>query len=74
MIEPNGIIPLIRFVDISSDDFFDKVRSYKAIIPYHFYEEVAEFYYKKNFTMSKIWEHENESKFFSKFFRMRMSF
>ena len=38
-------IPLIRFVEISAD-FFDKVRPYKAIIPHHIYEEVAEFYYK----------------------------
>jgi hypothetical protein len=39
-------IPLIRFVEISSSDFFDKVRPYKAVIPHHIYEEVAEFYYK----------------------------
>ncbi|RGB24217.1 hypothetical protein C1646_821716 [Rhizophagus diaphanus] len=43
----NKFIPLIRFVEISSEDFFDKVRPYKAIIPHHIYEEVAEFYYKK---------------------------
>jgi hypothetical protein len=40
-------IPLIRFVEITSEDFFDKVRPFKAIIPHHIYEEVAEFYYKK---------------------------
>jgi hypothetical protein len=39
-------IPLIRFVDISAADFFDKVRPYKAIIPHYLYEEVSEFYYK----------------------------
>ncbi|CAB4410631.1 unnamed protein product [Rhizophagus irregularis] len=40
-------IHLIRFVEISSEDFFDKVRPYRSIIPHHIYEEVAEFYYKK---------------------------
>ncbi|GBB98700.1 hypothetical protein RclHR1_00330027 [Rhizophagus clarus] len=39
-------IPLIRFVDISSSDFFDKIRPYRAVIPHHTYEEIAEFYYK----------------------------
>ncbi|CAI2170215.1 15313_t:CDS:2 [Funneliformis geosporum] len=39
-------IPLIRFPDISSDDFFDKVRPYKPIIPPHIYEEAMEFYLK----------------------------
>ncbi|GBB98698.1 hypothetical protein RclHR1_00330025 [Rhizophagus clarus] len=39
-------IPLIRFVEISSADFFDKVRPYRAVIPHHIYEEVAKFYYK----------------------------
>ncbi|GBC38279.1 hypothetical protein GLOIN_2v1778231 [Rhizophagus irregularis DAOM 181602=DAOM 197198] len=43
----NQFIPLIRFVEISSDDFFDKVRPYKTIIPHHIYEELEEFYYKK---------------------------
>ncbi|GBC01081.1 hypothetical protein RclHR1_04060009 [Rhizophagus clarus] len=39
-------IPLIRFVDISSSDFFDKIRPYRAVIPHNTYEEIAEFYYK----------------------------
>jgi hypothetical protein len=39
-------ILLIRFSEISSTDFLDKVRHYKAIIPHHIYEGVAEFYYK----------------------------
>jgi len=39
-------IPLIRFSDISSADFFDKVRPYKSIIPNHIYEEIMEFYMK----------------------------
>ncbi|PKY41543.1 BTB-domain-containing protein [Rhizophagus irregularis] len=39
-------IPLIRFVGISPADFYDKVRPYKAVIPYYIYEEVTEFYYK----------------------------
>ncbi|RIA93828.1 hypothetical protein C1645_735269 [Glomus cerebriforme] len=40
-------IPFIRFTNITSDDFFDKVRPYKAIIPHDIYEEIEEFYYKK---------------------------
>ncbi|RIA85208.1 hypothetical protein C1645_808395 [Glomus cerebriforme] len=40
-------IPLIRFLNISSNDFFDKIRPYKAIIPHHIYDEVEEFYYKQ---------------------------
>ncbi|EXX57668.1 hypothetical protein GLOIN_2v1842973 [Rhizophagus irregularis DAOM 181602=DAOM 197198] len=43
----NQFVPLIRFVGISSKDFFDKVRPYKAIISHHIYEELEEFYYKK---------------------------
>jgi len=39
-------IPLVRFMGISSDDFFDKVHPYKAVIPIHIYEELEEFYYK----------------------------
>jgi hypothetical protein len=39
-------IPLIRFSEISSADFFDEVRPYKAIIPNHIYEETMEFYMK----------------------------
>jgi hypothetical protein len=39
-------IPLIRFSDINSKDFFDKVRPYKAVIPYRIYEEAMEFYMK----------------------------
>ncbi|RGB27970.1 hypothetical protein C1646_768392 [Rhizophagus diaphanus] len=38
--------PLIRFVEISRTDFFDKVRPYKFIIPIHIYNEIEEFYYK----------------------------
>jgi hypothetical protein len=48
----NQFIPLIRFVEITSEDFFDKVRPYKAVIPHHIYEELEEFYYKK--TLPKI--------------------
>jgi hypothetical protein len=47
-------IPLIRFVEISSADFFDKVRPYKAVIPYHIYEEVAEYYYKNTLPKTTI--------------------
>jgi hypothetical protein len=42
----NQFIPLIRFVEISPTEYFDKVRPYKAIIPYHIYEEIEEFYFK----------------------------
>jgi hypothetical protein len=42
----NQFIPLIRFVEISPIEYFDKVRPYKTIIPNHIYEEVEEFYFK----------------------------
>jgi len=38
--------PLVRFIEISSDVFFNKVHPYKAVIPIHIYEELEEFYYK----------------------------
>jgi hypothetical protein len=47
-------VPLIRFVDISSVEFFDKVRPYKAAIPRHIYEVAAEFYYKHTVPKSII--------------------
>ncbi|RGB24219.1 hypothetical protein C1646_726623 [Rhizophagus diaphanus] len=50
----NQFIPLIRFVEISSDDFFDKVRPYKVIISHHIYEELEEFYYKKTLPKTTI--------------------
>ena len=40
----NQFIPLIQFVEISATDFYDKVHSYKAIIPCRIYEEAIEFY------------------------------
>src|SRR5436190_7769302 len=36
-------IPLIRFVELSPADYFDKVRPYKEVIPDHICEEVEEF-------------------------------
>jgi hypothetical protein len=39
-------IPLIRFVDITSDDFNDKIKPYKDIISNQIYEEIEEFYIK----------------------------
>ncbi|GBB98076.1 hypothetical protein RclHR1_03130017 [Rhizophagus clarus] len=42
----NQFIPLIRFIDISPADYFDKVRPYKMIIPNNINDEVEEFYYK----------------------------
>ncbi|CAB4385827.1 unnamed protein product [Rhizophagus irregularis] len=37
-------IPLIRFVEITFDDFNDKIKPYKDIIPNQIYEEIEEFY------------------------------
>ncbi|RIA86155.1 hypothetical protein C1645_829684 [Glomus cerebriforme] len=42
----NQFIPLIRFVNISPTDFFDKIQPYKDIFPEHIYEEVENYYYK----------------------------
>ncbi len=39
-------IPLIRFAEISSVDFFNKVSPYEAVIPHHIFKEVAEFHHK----------------------------
>ncbi|CAB4446055.1 unnamed protein product [Rhizophagus irregularis] len=39
-------IPLIRFVEITFDDFNDKIKPYKDIIPNQIYEEIEEFYNK----------------------------
>jgi hypothetical protein len=41
----NQFIPLIRFVEISANDFFDKVQPYKTIIPNNIYEEFENFHY-----------------------------
>jgi hypothetical protein len=40
-------IPLIRFTDMNSDDFYDKVRPYEAIIPNNIYDEVMSYYLVK---------------------------
>ncbi|PKK74527.1 hypothetical protein RhiirC2_863780 [Rhizophagus irregularis] len=52
----NHFIPLIRFVEISSNDYFDKVRPYKAIIPDRIYEEIEEFYFKdtRNMKINRV--------------------
>jgi len=42
----NQFIPLIRFMEISSADFFDKICLYKAVIPHHIFKEVVQFYHK----------------------------
>ena len=42
----NQFIPLIRFMEISSDDFCNKIKPYKDIISNQIYEEIEEFYYK----------------------------
>ncbi|GES81663.1 BTB/POZ protein [Rhizophagus clarus] len=40
----SNFIPLIKFLEISSEDFYYKVRPYKSIIPNDIYEEITEFY------------------------------
>ncbi|POG77035.1 hypothetical protein GLOIN_2v1474148 [Rhizophagus irregularis DAOM 181602=DAOM 197198] len=42
----NEFIPLIRFTNITFDDFNNKVRPYKNIIPSQIYKEIEEFYNK----------------------------
>lgn len=37
-------IPFIKFTNITSDDFYDKVQPYEAIIPNNIYEEVMSYY------------------------------
>ncbi|RGB41537.1 hypothetical protein C1646_662945 [Rhizophagus diaphanus] len=39
-------IPFIRFLEISSADFFDKIRPFKAIIPNNIYKKCIKFYMK----------------------------
>ncbi|EXX57868.1 hypothetical protein GLOIN_2v1487826 [Rhizophagus irregularis DAOM 181602=DAOM 197198] len=40
----SNFIPLIKFLDITSEDFYHKVRPYKAIIPNDIYEKVMAYY------------------------------
>ncbi|CAI2166148.1 17302_t:CDS:2 [Funneliformis geosporum] len=40
-------IPLIRFMEISPDDFYDKVRPYKAIIPNQIFDEIEKLSYSR---------------------------
>jgi hypothetical protein len=47
-------IPLIRFSEISSSDFFDKVRPFKVIIPNNIYEEIMEFFMKNTLPKKSI--------------------
>ncbi|PKC59957.1 BTB-domain-containing protein [Rhizophagus irregularis] len=49
----NQFIPLIRFVDIFSDKFFDKVQPYKNIISDQIYKEFEDFYNNNKYTLSK---------------------
>ncbi|PKY37469.1 BTB-domain-containing protein [Rhizophagus irregularis] len=60
----NQFIPLIRFSEINSADFFDKVRPYKQIIPQYIYEEIMEFYMKNTLpkTTPRIRNHYIDSK------------
>ncbi|GBC02517.1 hypothetical protein RclHR1_04660010 [Rhizophagus clarus] len=48
----NQFIPLIRFVEITFDDFNYKIKPYKVIISKQIYEEIEEFY--NNGTIPKI--------------------
>ena len=41
----NQFIPLIRFMEISSDDFCNKIKPYKDIIPNQIYKEIDDFYH-----------------------------
>ncbi|RIA90651.1 hypothetical protein C1645_805625 [Glomus cerebriforme] len=43
----SDFIPLIKFININSDDFYDKVRPYEAIIPNNIYEEAMIYYLVK---------------------------
>ncbi|GBB87612.1 hypothetical protein RclHR1_14090004 [Rhizophagus clarus] len=40
----SDFIPLIKFINITSEDFYDKVRPYEAIIPNNIYNETMEYY------------------------------
>ena len=42
-----NFFPLIRFLYISSDDFYDKVHPYERIIPNNIYEDVMAYYLVK---------------------------
>ncbi|CAG8562710.1 13035_t:CDS:2 [Ambispora leptoticha] len=44
ILEP--FIPLVRFFEISSEDFYDKIRPYKKSLPSELYEELMAFYLK----------------------------
>jgi hypothetical protein len=47
-------IPLIRFTEIGSDNFNDKIRPYKDIIPNQIYEETESFYYNNTLPTTLI--------------------
>ncbi|GBC04616.1 hypothetical protein RclHR1_05780007 [Rhizophagus clarus] len=42
----NQFIPLIRFAEITPNEFHNKIRPYKEIIPKQIYEEIEDFYHK----------------------------
>ncbi len=52
-----NFIPLIRFYNISPDDFYDKVRPYERIIPNNLYEKIIEYYLVEQ---PKFLNHESE--------------
>ncbi|GBB83805.1 hypothetical protein RclHR1_10470010 [Rhizophagus clarus] len=49
-----SLIPLIRFMNISRVDFFNKVRPYMLIIPNDIYNEIEEFHYLVTLPKIKI--------------------
>jgi len=40
----SDLIPLVKFLDIPSGDFYDKIRPYEQIIPNDIYEKVMKYY------------------------------
>ncbi|GBB98691.1 hypothetical protein RclHR1_00330018 [Rhizophagus clarus] len=48
------LIPLIRFSEISSSDFYDKVRPFKTIIPNNIYEELVGFLMKNTLPKKSV--------------------
>ncbi|EXX52852.1 uncharacterized protein OCT59_005910 [Rhizophagus irregularis] len=64
-------IPLIRFTNIITDDFNDKIEPYKDIIPNQIYKEIEEFYNKG--TIPKIILPPRIEKFDSKIIKPKLA-
>ncbi|GBB98688.1 hypothetical protein RclHR1_00330015 [Rhizophagus clarus] len=69
----NKVISLIRFYEINSVDFFDKVRPYKHIIPNSIYEEIMEFYMKNTIPKTIILTPRMNLKIDSKIIKRRIA-